>query len=82
MHIANVDGKSYSFNSTAKFNSDYPYPDKILDTNGLNNLRKLEVSKSGWMKFEPFEGLLNINDMEYTIGRSPLGEAMDDFCGD
>ena len=82
MHIANVDGKSYSFNSTAKFNSDYPYPDKILDTNGLNNLRKLEVSQSGWMKFEPFNGLLKSTDMDYTIGRSPLGEAMDDFCGD
>ena len=81
MYIANVDGKSYSFNSTAKFDSDYPYPDEILDTNGLNNLRKLQASKSNWRKFEPFEGLLNINDMDYTIGNSPLGEAMDDFCG-
>lgn len=81
MYIGDVDGKSYSFNSTAKYNSNYRYPDEILDTNGLNNLRKLQVSKSGWRKFEPFEGLLNVNDMDYTIGNSPLGEAMDDFCG-
>ena len=81
-YVAYVDDKYYSLNTRAKKKKGYPYPDEILDTNGLNNLRKLEVSKSGWMKFEPFEGLLNINDMEYTIGRSPLGEAMDDFCGD
>ena len=81
-YVANVDGKSYSLNSTAKFNSDYPYPDEILDTNGLNNLRKLEASKSNWREFEPFEGPLNINDMNYTIGNSSLGKAMDDICGD
>ena len=60
------------------------FPDFCIEAktkNGLNNLRKLQASKSNWRKFEPFEGLLNINDMDYTIGNSPLGEAMDDFCG-
>ena len=81
-YVAYVNGKYYSLNSTAKVKYYYPYPDEIIDSNGFNKLRKLEVSKSTWKKYEPFEGLLNISDMEYTIGRSPLGEAFDDFCGD
>ena len=49
--------------------------------NGLNNLRKLQVSQSGFLKYEPFTGLLTWYEISSTIGDSPLGEAMDDFCG-
>ncbi len=81
-YVAYVDGKYYSLNTRAKKNISYPYPDEILDINGFNNLRKLEVSKSGFLKFIPFKGLLTDSDIYATIGKSPLGEAMDDFCGD
>ena len=81
-YVAYADGKYYSLNSSAKVWYYHPYPDQIIDSNGFNNLRKLEVSKSTWKKYEPFAGLLTITDVEYTIGRSPLGEAIDDFCGD
>jgi len=80
-YVGYVDGKYYSLNTRAKKKLGYPYPDEILDPNGLNNLRKLEVSKSGFLKFEPFIGLLTWYEISSTIGNSPLGEAMDDFCG-
>tara|TARA_B100000287_G_C20538858_1_gene743844 strand:+ start:259 stop:1089 length:831 start_codon:yes stop_codon:yes gene_type:complete len=80
-YVGYVDGKYYSLNTRAKKKLGYPYPDEILDTNGLNNLRKLQVSKSGFLKYEPFTGLLTWYEIYSTIGKSPLGEAMDDFCG-
>ena len=81
--LANTGGKTYALNSDAEIWLRNPYPNAILDIEGFNKLRKLEVSKSSWKKFEPFttNDSLNISDIEWTLGRSPLGEALDDFCG-
>ena len=82
--LAKTGGKTYALNSDAEIWLGHPYPNAILDIEGFNKLRKLEVSKSSWKKFEPFttNDSLDISDITYTLGDSPLGEALDKFCGD
>ena len=75
--LGKVDGKTYALNNDANFDFDYPYPDQIMKPDFAYKIKGSFYVKGVNAKELP----LGASAMRDFASYTPIGEAMEKFCG-